>query len=76
MRLLTLRPEKDDSRDRDLASIEAIVFEFLKTTPCGSLKYSASLDLWNLDLWTKPDLWTVFQGTKNPQIGYEEDFRK
>ena len=22
------------------------------------------------DLWTKPDLWTNFNGIKNPQIGY------
>ena len=28
------------------------------------------------DLWTKPDLWTDFKGTKNPLIGYVEDFTK
>ena len=44
-------------------------------------KYSESPDLWTPDLWTpdlwtKPDLWTDFKGTKNPQIGYVEDFRK
>ena len=34
------------------------------------INYSASPDLWT------PDLWTDFKGTKIPQIGYVEDFRK